>query len=91
MSAHLAIVPHHSSEIVVEFLVAGMVGKPTIPATRKTKYLSRPKDLSHFDSAFVPLELQVDNDGANLIHGDASFATTPIYSPSIHFPSIHST
>jgi hypothetical protein len=77
MSAHLAIVPHHSSEIVVEFLVAGMVGKPTIPATRKTKYLS------HFDSGFIPSELQVENDGANLTHGDATFAKIP--------PSIHST
>jgi len=71
MSAHLAIVPHHSSEIVVEFLVAGMVGKPTIPATRKTKYLS------HFDSGLIPSELQVENDGANLTHGDATFVIHP--------------
>jgi hypothetical protein len=71
MSAHLAIVPHHSSEIVVEFLVAGMVGKPTIPATRKTKYLS------HFDSGLIPSELQVDESRANLTHGDATFVIHP--------------
>ena len=35
------------------------------------------RDLSHFDSAFVPSELQVDNDGANLTHGDATFAEIP--------------
>ncbi len=46
MSAHLFIVPHHLSEISLVLLVAGMVGYPTIPATRKTK------DLSHIDSSF---------------------------------------
>ena len=46
MSGHVVIVPHHLSEISLVLLVAGMVGYPTIPATRKTK------DLSHYDLAF---------------------------------------
>ena len=75
MSAHPFIVPYHPTEIFLVLLVAGMGGFPTIPATRKTK------DLSHYDLAFGPCELRVEKDGANLIHGDATFAAIPPKSP----------